>query len=63
VGTNTSTTAAETNTGYWRIGYDSLGSWPGAPTSNWFAGSLTQASVYYRPLAADEVAGQYLAGK
>ena len=33
VGTNTQTTAAETNTGYWRIGYDSLGSWPNQPAS------------------------------
>jgi len=63
VGTNTQTTSAQVYTGYWRIGYDSMGSWPGLPTSAWFAGKLAQASVYYRVLTPDEIAGQYLAGK
>lgn len=63
VGTNATATAAEHETGYWRIGYDSLGGWPNAPTSAWFKGSVAQASVYDRVLAADEVAGQYLSGK
>jgi hypothetical protein len=63
VGTNRTTTSAEVNTGYWRIGYDNMGSWPGAPTSGWFNGQLAHAEVYYRALTADEVAGQYLAGK
>lgn len=63
VGTNTQTTAAENSTGYWRAGYDNLGSWPAAPTSAYFAGRVAQASVSYRVLPADEVTGQYLAGK
>jgi signal peptidase I len=63
VGTNTQTTAAESETGYWRIGFDSLSGWPNAPTSFHFTGSLAHASVYYRVLTADEIAGQYLAGK
>ncbi|RBY88601.1 LamG-like jellyroll fold domain-containing protein [Blastococcus sp. TF02A-26] len=60
--TSTVTNAAEVTTGYWRIGYDNLGSWPEAPASAFFAGSLAHASVYERVLTADEVAGQYAAG-
>jgi hypothetical protein len=63
IGTNTQTTAAENYTGYWRIGYDNLGSWPGVPSSLFFTGRLAYASVYDRVLAPDEVTGQYLAGK
>jgi hypothetical protein len=63
IGTNTQTTAAQVYTGYWRIGYDNMGSWPGLPTSGWFSGKLAQASVYYRVLTPDEITGQYLAGK
>nr|WP_246324242.1 LamG domain-containing protein [Petropleomorpha daqingensis] len=63
IGTNTSTTAAENSTGYWRVGYDSLGSWPNVPTSSYFAGSVAHAVVVDRPLTADEIAGQYTAGR
>jgi signal peptidase I len=63
VGSNASATAAENYAGYWRIGYDGLGGWPGAPTSAFFNGTVAQAEVYDRVLAADEVAGQYLAGR
>ncbi|MGY1811288.1 signal peptidase I [Blastococcus sp. SYSU D00820] len=63
VGSSTATTAAENATGYWRIGYDNLGSWPDAPTSNFFAGSLAHAVVVPRVLTADEVAGQYAAAR
>ncbi|MCU1616073.1 MAG: hypothetical protein JWO98_3613, partial [Frankiales bacterium] len=63
IGSNTQTTAAENYTGYWRIGYDNLTSWPGAPSSFHFKGTVAQASVYDRVLTADEVAGQYLAGR
>ncbi|MGY1807632.1 LamG-like jellyroll fold domain-containing protein [Blastococcus sp. SYSU D00669] len=63
IGTNTDTDAAENTTGYWRVGWDNLGSWPGAPTSSWFAGSVAHAVVVERVLTADEVAGQYTAGR
>jgi signal peptidase I len=59
---STVTNAAEVTTGYWRIGYDNLGSWPDAPTSHFFGGSVAHASVYERVLTAEEVAGQYAAG-
>ena len=64
IGANTATTAAESTSGYWRIGFDSLSAqWPGSPTSYWFAGSLAHAGVFERLLTADEVAGQYAAGR
>jgi hypothetical protein len=63
VGTSTATTAAENTTGYWRIGFDNLGSWPNAPASYYFAGSVAHAMVVDRPLTADEIAGQYTAGR
>lgn len=63
VSSNASVTAAENYTGYWRIGYDNLGGWPNAPTSFFFNGTVAQAEVYSRVLAADEITGQYLAGK
>lgn len=62
VGTNPQATAAQAYTGYWRLGHDSLG-WPNASSSGWYTGRLAHASVTYRVLTADEVAGQYLAGK
>jgi signal peptidase I len=63
VASNTQTTAAENYTGYWRIGYDNLGGWPGAPSNFHFTGRIAQASVYDRVLTTDEIAGQYLAGR
>jgi hypothetical protein len=63
IGTNTQTTAAWNGTGYWRIGADSVNSWPNQPSSPYFAGRLAHAGVTYRVLTAEEVTGQYLAGK
>lgn len=63
VGTNPQATAAANVTGYWRLGYDTLAGWPGAPSDPWFTGKLADASVYYRVLAADEITGQYTAGR
>jgi hypothetical protein len=63
IGRNTSTTSAWMGNGYWRIGADSVGGWPNAPSSAFFTGRLAHASVYYRVLSADEITGQYLAGK
>jgi hypothetical protein len=56
VGSSTATTLAENTTGYWRIGYDNLGSWPSAPTSSYYAGSLAQVSIYSTVLSSTQVA-------
>jgi signal peptidase I len=56
VASSTSAPAAEAFDGYWRIGYDNVNTWPSAPTSNWFAGSLAQVSIYSTVLSATQVA-------
>ncbi len=48
-------TTGQQYTGYWRVGGDSLGSWPGAPTSNFFAGAIDDVSIYGAPLGRDQV--------
>ena len=55
-------TTAGSYSGYWRLGFDTLTGWPGAPTSSFLAGSLDEARVYSRELSAAEVAGDYTAG-
>ena len=55
-------TAAEVYTGYWRVGFDTIGAnWPGAPTSEHFAGSVGHLSVYTTALTAADIAAQYAA--
>jgi hypothetical protein len=57
-----SVTAAEPYTGYWRVGYDSIGgNWPGAPTSEHFAGAVAHLSVYTTLLSPTDIADQYAA--
>jgi signal peptidase I len=62
VGTNTNT-AAETNSGWWRIGYDNLAAWPNAPTSSWFKGDLDDVSAYPAALTAAQVSTLYKQGR
>jgi trimeric autotransporter adhesin len=40
--------------GYWRIGQDALGGWPGAG-NNYFTGSLDDIAIFNRELTANEV--------
>ena len=55
------TASSQTYSGSWRVGYDSLGGWSGAPSSNYFAGSLAEVSVYGTQLSAVRVAAHYAA--
>lgn len=55
-------TAEHLSIGYWRIGADTLTSWPSAPTNTAFAGDLDELAVYKRALSATEVATHYAAG-
>jgi signal peptidase I len=60
VAQNTSVTSGEFNVGYWRIGYDSLSSsWPNAPTSPYYRGSLSDVSVYTAALSASQAAASF----
>jgi len=47
--------------GYWRVGGDNLGNWPGRPTSDFFAGSLDETAVYRTQLSAARVVAHYRA--
>jgi hypothetical protein len=53
---NLAVTSAQAFTGYWKIGYDNLVGWPGAPTSYYFKGCLDDVRVYNRALSTAEVA-------
>ena len=56
VASDTSSTAAELNTGYWRVGYDNVNGWPGAPASAYFNGRIRGAGVYTVELSAQQIA-------
>ena len=56
--------SAEVYTGYWRIGYDTLAtSWPSAPTSAFFGGSIAHVMITQNVLSAAQVAEQYAASR
>ncbi len=55
--------AAENYTGYWRVGYDVLTSWPDIPTSLYFGGSIAHVVFTQNVLSAAQIAEQYAAGR
>jgi hypothetical protein len=62
VASSTLTSAsAQTYSGSWRVGYNSLGGWSARPSSNYFAGSVSQASVYHYQLTAAQVVAHHAA--
>jgi signal peptidase I len=63
VAADSSTTTGESDTGYWRIGYDNLSGWPDAPTSYYFQGTIDDAAAYSAALSATQVAASYSAGR
>jgi signal peptidase I len=63
VASNSNFTTAEPDTGYWRIGGDSLSGWPSAPTSNFFKGTIDDAAVYTTALTALQVSSHFSAGR
>jgi hypothetical protein len=60
VATTTSTTPLA-YLGYWRVGGTSLTGWTPTPTSNFFAGSIADASFSNLELSPSQVSGQYAA--
>ena len=58
---STPTSPAQNYAGSWRVGYDNLGGWTSNPKSNFFAGSLAEASIYGTQLTAARVAAHYTA--
>lgn len=64
VGTLAGTTTGQAPyQGYWRIGGDSLGSWPSAPTSAYLAGDIDEVAVYPGALTAGQVASHSTVGR
>lgn len=61
-GTDPTTTTAQNFSGYWRMGGDNLAAWPGAPTSNFLAGTIDEARVYTRALTDAEITNDYTSG-
>ncbi len=55
VGNNSNVVNGENFTGYWRIGYDNVNSWPSQPASFYFNGSLDDVLIYQRALTPVEV--------
>ena len=62
VGTNPAITQAQQFIGYWRVGYDNLNGWPGAPSSYAFGGAVDEFAVYQYPMSAVQVAQLYASG-
>lgn len=52
-------TSNEDYPGYWRVGGDSLASWPNRPTSNFFAGQIDETAVYPTALSSSKIAAHY----
>lgn len=63
VGTDLSTTSAQSYAGRWRLGGDNLATWPGAPSNEYYQGSLAWASVHSTALTAEQVRVSYAAGR
>ncbi|MHB1491643.1 MAG: PKD domain-containing protein, partial [Cellulomonas sp.] len=61
VAQRTDTTSAQDYLGYWRIGGDNLASWPGAPTSNYVAGTIDDVAIYPTVLSGTQVRSHYVA--
>lgn len=52
-------TNTETITGYWRLGYSDISTWPNESSSYYFQGTLDDMVVYHRELSAAEVGVLY----
>ncbi len=51
--------AAQNYSGYWRVGADSLGGWPGQPSNAGFQGLVDEVAVYSTALSAGDVSWHY----
>ena len=52
--------SAQTYSGFWRVGGDNLGSWPGTHTSNYFKGAIDEVAVYPTALTLPQVQSHYI---
>jgi PKD repeat protein len=49
------------NSGYWRVGGDSISNWASAPSSAYFNGDLDNVAIYHNALTAAQVSAHYAA--
>ena len=61
VGRRVDTTSAQGYSGVWRIGGDTLGSWPDQPSSVNFTGAIDEVAVYPAALPLERVQAHYAA--
>ncbi|WP_307377114.1 PKD domain-containing protein [Microbacterium sp. W4I20] len=61
IGDRTDTFSAQDYTGYWRIGGDSVSSWPNAGTSGYLSGAISNVAVYDKALTRAEVDAHWTA--
>ena len=61
IGSDPTATVAQAYSGYWRIGGDNIGGWPGQPSSSSFAGSIDEVAIYEGQLSTDQVRNHFLA--
>ncbi|MFC0682301.1 LamG-like jellyroll fold domain-containing protein [Lysobacter korlensis] len=58
---NTDTKLAQSYSGYWRVGGDNIGSWPGAPTTPYVTAKVDDVAVYGTALTETQVKERYAA--
>jgi galactose oxidase len=52
-------TTAQSYLGYWRVGGEGLSGWPNSPSSNYFAGTISDVAFYNSELSASQVLSHY----
>jgi len=63
VARDTAVISAQTYSGVWRIGGDTVAGWPSAPTSAYFNGEIDEVAVYESALTSGRVAAHYALGQ
>ncbi|MBF6557704.1 MAG: LamG domain-containing protein [Acidimicrobiales bacterium] len=61
VTSDATTTGAQSYLGYWKVGAENLAGWSNSPTSNYFAGSVSDVAFYNAELTSGQVLTHYQA--
>ena len=61
VGSNAQGNTAQFFSGYWRIGGDNIGGWPGQPSTSNFSGTIDEVAIYGGQLDLAKVRSHFLA--
>ncbi len=60
IASRTDQTSAQALSGFWRIGGDNLGGWPGAASSNYFKGDIDEVAIFPNVLTKQNVLNEYV---